>query len=187
VAALSVTVADDAGAPIEGAVVFVHDASIKSPPAPSEPYIMDQIDKQFVPRVLPVPVNALVRFPNKDDIHHHIYSFSDAKTFELPLYKGEPAAPVKFEKPGVVKLGCNIHDNMSGVILVLPNPHFVVTGPDGKAVLEASPGSELAVFHERLKGPVDGTRKKIGAEREVRWSLPLRPERRRKSSAFGYQ
>jgi len=72
-----------------------------------------------------------VRFPNRDQIRHHVYSFSRPKRFELPLYKGEDAPPVLFDKPGVVKIGCNIHDWMSAIILVLPNDRFAVTREDG--------------------------------------------------------
>ncbi len=96
---------------------------------------MNQIGKTFVPHVLPVAVGTLVHFPNYDQIHHHVYSFSRVKTFELPLYRGENAKPVLFDKPGVVKLGCNIHDWMSGIILVLPSRHFATTGDDGRYAL----------------------------------------------------
>src|SRR3990172_5012335 len=66
--------------------------------------VLDQIDKQFVPYVTPVYVGTAVRFPNKDNVRHHVYSFSRAKKFELPLYTGTPSAPVVFDKPGVVTL-----------------------------------------------------------------------------------
>ncbi len=92
---------------------------------------LDQVDKTFVPGLLPIVVGTKVRFPNHDQIQHHVYSFSRTKTFELPLYKGEDAAPVLFDKVGVVKVGCNIHDWMSAIILVLPTPWFARTGADG--------------------------------------------------------
>jgi hypothetical protein len=65
--------------------------------------------------VLPIAVGTEVRFPNHDQIHHHVYSFSRVKSFDLPLWKGEEAPPVLFDAPGVVKVGCNIHDWMMGV------------------------------------------------------------------------
>ena len=84
-------------------------------PSPTErTAAMDQVHKQFVPHVLPVVVGTAVTFPNHDQIHHHVYSFSRAKTFEMPLYKGENAPPVAFDQPGAVKIGCNIHDWMDG-------------------------------------------------------------------------
>ena len=121
------------GQPIPQAVVFVESPVAGEPEAASTPPSaeMDQINKTFVPHVLPVAVGTRVRFPNSDQIHHHVYSFSRTKTFELPLYKGENAPPVLFDKPGVVKIGCNIHDWMSGIILVLPTRHFAITEDDG--------------------------------------------------------
>lgn len=85
--------------------------------------------------MLPVYVGTRVTFPNRDNIRHHVYSFSSAKKFELPLYIGTPAAPVVFDKPGVVALGCNIHDWMLAYIYVLTTPHFAKTAADGKARL----------------------------------------------------
>ena len=98
--------------------------------------MVDQVDKTFVPDFCPIVVGTAVRFPNHDQIHHHVYSFSPAKTFELPLYKGEGADPVVFDKVGAVRIGCNIHDWMSGIILVLPSPHFAVTDSSGHFILE---------------------------------------------------
>ncbi len=112
-------VTDDKGKPIEDAVVSL--MSLGTPPAAplATAAIMDQHDKEFVPYVLPVYVGTRVTFPNRDNIRHHVYSFSSAKKFELPLYIGTPAAPVVFDKPGVIALGCNIHDWMLAYIYVL--------------------------------------------------------------------
>ena len=123
------------GKPIANAVVFVQEPAALQPAAASSPAIMDQFNKTFVPEMLPIAVGTQVRFPNRDQIRHHVYSFSRPKRFELPLYKGEDAPPVLFDKPGVVKIGCNIHDWMSAIILVLPNEHFAVTREDGTFAL----------------------------------------------------
>jgi plastocyanin len=123
------------GKPIANAVVFVQEPASLQPAAPASPAIMDQFNKTFVPEMLPIAVGTQVRFPNRDQIRHHVYSFSRPKRFELPLYKGEDAPPVLFDKPGVVKIGCNIHDWMSAIILVLPNDHFAVTKEDGTFTL----------------------------------------------------
>ena len=102
---------------------------------------MDQKNRMFIPHVLPVQTGTAVRFPNSDDIRHHVYSFSPAKPFQLPLYKGTPANPVVFDKAGVVTLGCNIHDQMSAFIVVVDTPYFERTGGDGKVALrDVEPG-----------------------------------------------
>jgi plastocyanin len=146
----SVTGTDGKG--VGNAVVFV--LTPAQPPAShTTPQVVDQIDKTFVPDLLPIVAGTLVRFPNHDQIHHHVYSFSPAKTFELPLYKGEDAAPVLFDKVGVVKIGCNIHDWMSGIILVLPTPYFAVTDTDGRFILRDLPAGtyRLSAWHALSK------------------------------------
>ena len=80
--------------------------------------IMDQVNLAFVPDVLVIPVHSTVQFPNSDAISHQVYSFSSARQFQLPLYRGKPYPPVTFDQPGVVTLGCNIHDNMLAYIVV---------------------------------------------------------------------
>ena len=118
---------------------------------------MNQINKTFVPAVLPIQAGTRVHFPNRDQIHHHVYSFSRTKSFELPLYRGEDARPVLFDKPGVVKLGCNIHDWMSAIILVLPTPWFAMTDADGRYLLRGMPPGEytLTAWHAQSREKTD--------------------------------
>lgn len=88
---------------------------------------------QFAPAVLPIQKGTAVEFPNHDDDYHHVFSYSKAKEFDLGRYrKTEKPAPVRFDKPGVVKVGCEIHDHMRAIILVLDTPHFTTTDADGK-------------------------------------------------------
>ena len=163
-AEISGRVVDPQGNPLREAVVFIDQlASGAAPPVKGRTATMDQVHRQFVPHILPVAVGTLVSFPNHDQIHHHVYSFSSAKTFEIPLYKGEQAAPVVFDQPGAVKLGCNIHDWMSGVILVVPTPYFTTTGADGSFTLRDLPAGPLVVvaWHERSQTPVDATAQSV--------------------------
>ncbi|MEK7747325.1 MAG: methylamine utilization protein, partial [Elusimicrobiota bacterium] len=187
---IEVSVGDLEGKPLKDAVVFAYEVKGSTFASPEAPAIMDQVNLEFEPRLLAVQAGTKVQFPNKDNVHHHLYSLSSAKAFELPLYKGEPSAPVLFEKPGVVKLGCNIHDWMSALILVLPNPYFARTDAAGKALLEVPDASlELAVFHERQRDPLDSTRKKPSVEKEgtrASWKLALKPERKKKRPAAAY-
>jgi len=106
------------------------------PLAPPKPAVMDQRNREFQPRVLAVGVGASVDFPNNDTVSHQVYSFSPAKRFQLPLYKGQLHPPVTFDKPGLVVLGCNIHDAMVGYIYVTDAPYFGITAPEGGLTLK---------------------------------------------------
>ena len=106
---------------------------------------MDQKNRMFIPHVLPIQTGTSVVFPNSDDIRHQVYSFSPAKTFQLPLYQGTPTSPILFDKPGVVTLGCNIHDRMSAYIVVVDTPHFATTTADQPAMLADLPADSYEV------------------------------------------
>jgi plastocyanin len=175
------------GEGIAQAVVFVQafPAGI-SLPSDKQFAVMDQVNKTFVPTVLPIVVGTEVYFPNHDQIHHHVYSFSRTKSFELPLYKGEEAPPVLFDKIGAVKIGCNIHDWMSGVILVLPTPYFATTDETGWFVLSALPPGtySLACWHELSQAKVEETVQQVqvdGNAAAVSFTLSLTAPRPRPS------
>lgn len=174
------------GTGVAGAVVFLRTpAPAPAPGGPRRSAVMDQIDKQFVPHVLPIAVGTEVRFPNHDQIHHHVYSFSRVKSFDLPLSKGEEAAPVLFDAPGVVKVGCNIHDWMTGVILVVPSPVFTTSDDGGAFVLRDVPDGEIAIaaWHEASETPLDAATQRltIGATPppEVSFALAVQPDKAR--------
>jgi plastocyanin len=178
-------VVDTNGSPLADAVVFIQKlpAGAEAPP-PQTSAVMDQINKQFVPRVLPVAVGTAVAFPNHDQIHHHVYSFSKPKTFEIPLYKGEPAPPIVFDQPGAVTLGCNIHEWMRGVILVLPTSLFAVTGSDGGFTLSGVPGgaNTVAVWHEGAKSGPEASAQVVevgDAPAPLTFTLAVAPRRAR--------
>lgn len=151
---LRVRITDAAGLPVEDAVISLHpiDASPVSTTKPTA--VMDQRGLRFVPFVLPVRAGTTVTFPNSDNVRHHVYSFSPAKRFELRLYAGNHASAVQFEQPGIVTLGCNIHDWMVGYIYVLDTPYFAKTGGDGTASLSQLPaGNYVArLWHPRIDG-----------------------------------
>lgn len=95
---------------------------------------------QFTPGLLPIQKGTTVKFPNHDDDYHNVFSVSKSKRFDLGKYhKHEEPATQKFDKPGVVKLFCDIHAHMRGAILVLETPHFVKTAKDGSYRLENLP------------------------------------------------
>lgn len=109
--------------------------------------IVDQIDKAFVPEHRVIQVGQQVDFPNSDNIRHHVYSFSKAKTFELKLYADRPEAPIPFNQHGVVVLGCNIHDAMVGYIYVAASPKAELTNELGRASLSLNKHDQILVWH----------------------------------------
>ena len=107
----------------------------------------------FSPHVLPVMVGTTVEWPNYDDIYHNVFSMSDAKQFDLGLYKGDPPGKrVTFDKPGRVDVFCSIHENMHCIILVLETPYFASTDENGDyKIRDVPPGTyKVKAWHERL-------------------------------------
>lgn len=150
-AAVSIEVRDEDGRPLAGAVVFLESAQARRQVRPLAQAEMGQAGKQFVPQVLVVPVGTAVDFPNRDTVRHHVYSFSPAKKFELKLYIGTPANPVVFDRSGIAVLGCNIHDQMVGWIVVVETPYYAMSDVQGRAVIDAPPGSyRLRSWHPGL-------------------------------------
>jgi len=179
------SVTDDKGQPVEDAVVIAVplDAVKRAPSRPREG-VVDQVDKEFMPKVTVLLVGTSVTFPNHDNVRHQVYSFSPGKRFELPLYAGVPAQPIVFDKPGVVVLGCNIHDWMVGYVYVSESPYFAKTGKDGTAVLTDVPPRAYAVrvWHPQSEMAEDATRKDVDTSRaarnDVEWTLKLKSESR---------
>lgn len=133
-ATISVTVRDARGGAVSDAVVYAVPEGRELPLA-KKTAIMDQKNRMFVPHVLPVQTGTSVRFPNSDDIRHQVYSFSSAKQFQIPLYKGTPANPVVFDRSGVVTLGCSIHDRMTAYVVVVDTPYFATTDKKGRGAI----------------------------------------------------
>jgi plastocyanin len=152
---LTFSIKTPSGEPVKDAVISFRPAAGAPAPRVQGPYLMVQQDIQFHPFVLIVPVGADVNFPNRDKVRHHVYSFSAAKRFELKLYGHDETRTVHFDKAGVVALGCNIHDSMSGFIDVVDTPYVAKTDDHGEAVLNdlpTGPGT-LVLWHPYLKAP----------------------------------
>jgi len=153
---LSVRVTDAAGRPVHDAVVtFVPAGGVAPAAAKAGPYVMAQKNIKFAPFVLAVPQGATVSFPNQDKVNHHVYSFSPAQPFQLPLYGSGQTRSVKFDHPGTIALGCNIHDSMSAYIRVVDTPWFATTGDDGKVVLKDVPAGagQIGVWQPLMDTP----------------------------------
>jgi hemoglobin len=93
--------------------------------------IIEQRNKTFAPHIMAVPVGSTVSFPNFDPIFHNVFSLSRAKPFDLGMYKNSETREVKLDKPGIVRLGCNLHANMSAYLVVVDAPHYVIVNSDG--------------------------------------------------------
>ena len=108
---------------------------------------MAQKDLAFVTPLLPIQVGTKVEFPNLDDTHHNIFSFSPVKRFDLGRYTKDvrPIPSQVFDKAGLVTLRCDIHEHMRGLILVLDSPHFVKTDADGRYRLAGLPAGRYTL------------------------------------------
>lgn len=180
---LEVHLLDNKGKALSEAVLWIEPGPDQ---AGAEPALMDQKRRQFAPYILAVQVGTRVSFPNSDPINHHVYSFSPAKRFELRMHQHK-AAPqeVLFDQPGLVTLGCNIHDWMLGFILVLDSPWFTQTDKNGRARLDftPAPGQQLHLWHPRINEASETTQRPLGDAASLTWQLasPLKRDPRPKT------
>jgi plastocyanin len=143
---ISVVVVDRDGHGVsEVAVTAMPAAPATGPSAVPKSAVMDQRHRAFVPLVLVVGVGTTVEFPNNDSVSHQVYSFSPAKRFQLPLYKGEAHSSVIFDQTGLVVLGCNIHDEMVGYIYVTDTAYFGTTDANGGLQFKNPAGGDYRI------------------------------------------
>ena len=139
---------------------------------------MSQRNIQFHPFLTIIPVGADVSFPNFDSTKHHVYSFSPAKRFELKLFAKDQSRTVRFDKPGVIALGCNIHDQMSAFIVVTDSVWTARTNGQGIAVFADAPGGSgrVTVWHPYLRAPGGAVQQACRpAQRSLTFTVRLRP------------
>ncbi|HEV7612314.1 MAG TPA: hypothetical protein VGO37_10590 [Steroidobacteraceae bacterium] len=188
---LNVSVVDREAHGVNDVVVTVAPLEGHVATAPRTTAVMDQRNVAFVPRVLVVSVGTNVDFPNNDRVSHQVYSFSPAKKFQLPLYKGAPHTPITFDHEGLVVLGCNIHDAMAGYIYVTDSPLFGKTDATGMLRLQNVPPGDyrITVWSPYIVDPtpslirtihMDGqgiTAARVQLSRELRTRPEPRPRR----------
>ncbi len=186
---LQIFVVDSKGSPILDAVVMLQSNSgaTVAPRIPRGDVTVQQIDREFVPKILIAAVGSRVNFPNRDPVQHSVYSFSKAKSFEIPIYAGESPQTIALDKAGVVVLGCNIHDWMVGYILVVDAPIAEMTNASGNVSIGGLARGQylIRVWHPQLKtGEVtqevsfDGTAQRVDIKLElppsrIRFKPPL--------------
>jgi plastocyanin len=180
-ATLTVAVQKSDGRPLAGAVLTVRVLSGTSHSAAPVNAVMDQVNRAFVPDVLVIPAGSTVEFPNSDSVSHQIYSFSPARKFQLPLYRGKRYPPVRFDQVGFVTLGCNIHDAMLAYVLVTDAPYFGRTDSTGSWSVEVPRGSyRVTVWHPRMRESAELEREMTIGDGErtavaLRLTKPLQP------------
>jgi len=204
-ATLEVSVVDEQGRPIDNVAVYAAPAhgrgehggesTAAGHAGDAAKALMDQEGLQFVPHLLVVQSGTSVTFANNDAVSHHVYSFSETKAFELPLYKGDVYPPVMFEQPGIVVVGCNIHDGMIGYVVVVDTPHFATTNEQGIALIEGVPNGDylVAAWTPRVRPaglpaaqPVAVT-EQAAAETEIRITGRLAPPHQHGASSLTWE
>ena len=107
----------------------------------------------FTPHLLVVPAGSSVEFPNQDPFFHNVFSLFEGRRFDLGLYEAGTSRAVKFDRPGICYIFCNIHPEMSAVVIVLKTPYFAISDRRGKINLPDVPAGryELHVWHERTR------------------------------------
>ncbi|MBA4137837.1 MAG: methylamine utilization protein [Opitutus sp.] len=178
---VSFVVKDAQGQAVPDAVIALYALDVPAATLPplATPVEIVQQDQEYAPYVTVVRVGTEVVFPNRDDIQHHIYSLSKAKRFEKPLYAPGAHESVLFDAPGIVTLGCNIHDWMIAYLVVLPTPHFAKTDANGAAQLSVPAGRyRIEVWHPRLAATDMREVTLVDAAVPLDYTLKLKPDRR---------
>ena len=136
---------------------------------------MRQVNETFIPHILPITRGSTVNFPNGDPFFHNVFSLSRASTFDLGRYPQDRTRSATFTKPGLVKVFCRIHSQMSATIMVLDHPFYTVPGDDGAFALRNVPPGEYTVagWHERVGERVETVRVEPGKTTDVALTLPV--------------
>lgn len=183
-APLTTTILDPAGKPVADAVVYAVPAAATRVPAKAPQVVsINQQDREFVPYVTVIQTGTTVNFPNRDPLLHHVYSFSPVKSFEIKLYSGDAPRGILFDKPGVVTLGCNIHDWMIGYILVVDTPYFARTDAGGQARISdiAAGEYDIRVWHpgERAEAAQKPIKVDGRTAQEMQFIMDVAPRKKR--------
>jgi len=144
-----------------------------------------QRNKSFEPHIQVVPVNSMVEFPNRDPFFHNVFSLFEGKRFDLGLYEAGTTRYVRFDKPGISYIFCNIHPEMSAVVIALDTPYYAISSPSGDLTISGVPAGRysLQLWYEAslpdtLIGlvheiEISGTASSLGNIRLTEAKLPL--------------
>jgi plastocyanin len=128
----------------------------KARPRPPKRSVIEQRGREFLPHVMAVSVGSTISFPNFDTVFHNVFSTSPSGSFDLGIYKAGEAREFTFKKEGIIRLGCNLHANMSAYIAVVSAPSYVVTDGSGEFTFKRlAPGKyKLSAWSEKSKAPI---------------------------------
>ena len=159
------------------AVVYFRPATPVPVILPDAPFVLTTERKTFVPRVLPIPVGASVRFPNNDPILHNVFSTAKEASFDLGLYGRSDGENYRFNQPGVIRVYCNVHHAMVAHVLVMDTPFFTKPDAQGRFRLVGVPTGpgELLVWHERAQL----WRQALSVDADVELKVPLELSKRK--------
>ena len=181
------TITSTKGEPVAEAVVSLVPLDAAVPPvAPDAQVEIAQQAQEFTAYVTVVQAGTKVVFPNRDSVQHHVYSLSKPKKFELPLYNPGQAESIVFEVPGLVTIGCNIHDWMISHLVIVPTPWFAKSDATGAVKITAPAGRyRLDIWHPRgTLAAKELTLTDSAPTKEVA-VLTLKPDRRVRRSLGG--
>ncbi len=162
--------------PFANVVLYLESApTLRGHGRPPANAALRQHNEQFTPHILPIVVGTTVDFPNDDPIYHNVFSLSQARTFDLGRYPRGRSKLIRFDTPGIVQVFCHIHADMSGYILVLEHPFFVVPDSLGRYALEGVPAGDyrLVAWHERIRPIVVPVHVTAGRTTSLDVSLPV--------------
>jgi plastocyanin len=167
----------NAGEEIKNVVLYLGSPALnptgQHPPA--EPFQMEQKNESFQPHILPIVKGSTVVFPNGDPIYHNVFSLSKTASFDLGRYPRGASRSVRFDEPGVVKVFCHIHSDMSAVILVLDNPYFTTPDADGGFQFPELPSGTYTItaWHERARPIRREVQIRSGRATTMDFAIPL--------------
>ena len=169
------------------AIVTLEPASGKFRRRAPRSRVIEQRNRQFAPRLLVVPTGSTVSFPNFDSVYHNVFSRSEAKPFDLGLYKAGQEREMKFEKEGIVRIGCNLHANMSAIIAIVSAPHYVITDAHGRfAFRSLDPGTyKMRTYTDGEDPPIVQTVTIAPTKNSATVALPAAPRPAPSTDKFG--
>lgn len=176
----SCTLTSNKGEPVADAVVSLIPLDAAPPPVPANASVeIAQQGQEFSAFVTAVQTGTKVVFPNRDTVQHHVYSLSKPKKFELPLYNPGKAESLVFDLPGLVTVGCNIHDWMITHLVVVPTPWFAKSGLQGEVKISAPAGRyRLEIWHPRGTATAKELTLTDSSPVQDAITLTLKPDRR---------